>query len=144
MGLNLSTREREETVRRIVRVFKDEWIEWKKEFDDYDDGYDFLAGDQYTRKQKKYFEVRRRPTNVFNIIFPIFNRIMGELLLTQVRERVYSYSGGDSRVAQIFENLIDRIGIDSEYKDEMATTLLAGMIKRGHCSAMKSKSTDPL
>lgn len=59
----LSEKEKTDKVRLIARVFNSETYVSSKEFDHYDEGYNFLVGDQYTEKQKAYFRERQRPVN---------------------------------------------------------------------------------
>lgn len=108
-----------------------EWDEFEPEFDDYTDGYNWLMGEQYTESQKSYYEAQRRPINVWNLIFPIFNRVLGEYLINQIRERIYAKSGGDPNTAGILQDICDTISINTGYKDEFGMTILSGLIKRG-------------
>ena len=125
-------KEKTDKVRLIARVFNNETDSWSKEFDQYDEGYNFLIGEHYTEKQKAYFKERRRPINVFNLILPTFNAVLGDFLLSSFREHVYARIGGDPKVAEILEKLFDHIAWNSEYRYEMGITLLAGMVKRGY------------
>jgi hypothetical protein len=134
--------EQDSQVRLISRVFNNEWSVWSDEFDRYEQGYNYLAGEQYTPSQKAWYDSQRRPTNVWNIIFPVFNRILGDFLLNQIRERVFTKSGGDPFISRLLEKMIETVSLNTDYKDEMAQTLLAGLIKRGYIYARFSNERD--
>ena len=127
-----SQKEQDDAVRRISRVFNNEWQVFSSEFDEYEKGYDYLMGNQYSDNQKAWHKVQRRPTNVWNLIFPVFNRILGDFLQSFQRERVFNKAGGSVQMAATIEKMIETIALNNEYKDEMAMTLLAGLVKRGY------------
>ena len=120
-----SQRERQDTVRKIARTFLNEWNNFEPEFGAYEQGYNWLMGEQYTDNQKAWYRAQRRPTNVWNLIFPVFNRMLGDFLLNQAKDRVYAKRGGNPKMAGIVQDLIDDIAINTNYKDEMAATILA-------------------
>ncbi len=126
-----SLTKRNDIVRRISRVFLNEWSVFQPEFEAYETGYNWLAGEQYTPSQKAWYKAQRRPTHVWNLIFPTFNRALGDFLANQAKDRIYPYSGGSSKMADILQRAIDSELINQDYKDEMAKTILAGLIKRG-------------
>ncbi|GEM_PF-2009570 len=126
-----SLTERNDIVRRVSRVFLNEWNVFQPEFDAYEKGYKWLAGEQYTPSQIAWYEAQRRPTRVWNLIFPTFNRALGDFLLNQAKDRIYARHGGSSKIADILQRAIDSELINTEYKDEMGKTILAGLIKRG-------------
>ncbi|MCB0302840.1 MAG: hypothetical protein KDI38_03585 [Calditrichaeota bacterium] len=97
-----------------------------------DDGYRYLAGLQYTEKQRKFYGSFRRPTDTFNIIFPLFNLIMGDMLGALPRMRIYPKPGGTGQIANIQQKLIDHFHIESHFRDQMLRTGLAGCVKVGY------------
>ena len=104
---------------------------FSKEFDAYEEGYRMLCGDHYTDGEKEWWETQRRPVNVWNIIFPTFNQILGDFLLSLGNDKVYPDNFGSAFMAEAFNKVIDRIEIDNDFKSEMGQTLLAGLVKRG-------------
>lgn len=132
-------------VRRVARVYKDAFDSvFSSEFEAYDEGYNALLGEQYTREQKAWFERFRRPTNVWNIILPIFNRILGDFLLSFQEDRVYPRRGGYRKVAANLERVLRHMKDSTRYKDEMAKTILSGLVKRGCAAAMLDTEKNPL
>jgi len=127
-----SKKEQNERVKLIAQVFNNEWANWSPEFEEYTDGYNYLMGEQYTADQKSWYKSERRPVNVWNIIFPMFNRILGDFLLNQTYQKVYSKVGGNPQVAALIQKMLETVQINTDYKDEMAMTILAGLVKRGY------------
>lgn len=126
-----SKQEQSKRVSFVGQIFNNEWAHWRSEYDQYDEGYNYLAGEQYTPTQKAWYKTERRPVNVWNIIFPMFNRILGDFLLNQIYQKVYSKVGGNSQTSSTMQKMLETIQINTGYKDEMGATILAGMIKRG-------------
>jgi len=125
-------KDQDDAVRRIARIFNNEWTVWQPQFDAYEKGYNYLMGDQYSPEEKAWYQSQRRPVNVWNIVFPVFNRILGDFLLNQQKIRTYAKAGGTARQASLLEQVIETININTEFKDEMAATILAGLVKRGY------------
>ena len=120
-----------EKIKVIDQVFRNEYTVWTNEYDRYEEGYNFLAGEQYTNSQKSWYKTQRRPTNVFNLVLPIFNAVLGDFVMSPFEENVYPEVGGTKYMAQIWEKVLSSIAIKTEYKDEMIKTLLAGLNRRG-------------
>lgn len=113
----------------FLQEYQDKWVDVYRELDD---GYRYLAGLQYTEKQRKFYGSFRRPTDTFNIIFPLFNLIMGDMLGALPRMRIYPKPGGTGQIANIQQKLIDHFHIESHFRDQMLRTGLAGCVKVGY------------
>lgn len=113
----------------FLQEYQDKWVDVYRELDD---GYRYLAGLQYTEKQRKFYGSFRRPTDTFNIIFPLFNLIMGDMLGALPRMRIYPKPGGTDQIANIQQKLIDHFHIESHFRDQMLRTGLAGCVKVGY------------
>lgn len=140
-----SKKEQLNAVRRISRVYKDTFDSvFSSEFEAYDEGYNALLGEQYTREQKAWFERFRRPTNVWNIILPIFNRILGDFLMSFQTDRVYPRRGGYRQVASNLDRVLKHMKDSTGYRDEMSKSILSGLIKRGCAAAILDTEKNPL
>jgi len=123
--------EKSSKVALIARVFLNEYHNWQGVYEDIEEGYNFLSGDQYTESQKKYYNAKRRPINVFNTIFPIFNQVLGDFYLNNQKIRVYPTRNGTAELAQMHEDILYHIELESEGDMELGKTLLAGLVKVG-------------
>ncbi len=132
-GMKSGSAQIEETKRiaRISDLFIQEYEVWSGIYDQIEEGYHFLAGEQYSEQRKKYYEAKRRPTNVFNMIFPIFNQVLGDFFLSDERMKTYPKAGGDPMVADAIESILDTIFLNTDAKDELGSMLLAGMNRMG-------------
>ena len=124
-------KEQDDAIRTAVRAYQNEMPVFGKEFDAYEEGYRMLCGEQYTDGEKEWWETQRRPVNVWNIIFPTFNQILSDFLLSLGNDKVYPDNFGSAFMVESFNKVIDRIEIDNDFKSEMGQTLLAGLVKRG-------------
>ena len=116
---------------RMTQKFLNEYYIFKSVYDQIEEAYNYLAGNQYTETQKKWFEQQRRPYNVFNLIFPTFNTVFGDFLASLLQQKIYPHEGGTPETAEAINKIIDNITINTEYKDEIAKTTLAGLCKYG-------------
>ena len=115
----------------IARVFHNEFIVWQDIYDEIEKGYNWLAGQQYTREEISWYESQRRPTNVFNLLFPHVNTVMGDFLENDNRERVFPKGQADPGIASSLEDILDHIYFKNDYKSVEAETLLAALVKMG-------------
>jgi hypothetical protein len=128
------TRQPIEKVNRVVdisRVFHNEFIVWQKIYDEIEKGYQWLAGEQYTLDEVSWYESQRRPVNVFNLLFPHVNTVMGDFLENDDRERVFPKGQADPGVAAALEDVLDHIHFNNDAKTLEAETLLAALVKMG-------------
>lgn len=123
--------EKSNKVALIARVFLNEYHNWQGVYEDIEEGYNFLSGDQYTESQKKYYNAKRRPVNVFNTIFPIFNQVLGDFYLNNQKIRVFPTQNGTAELAQMHEDILYHIQLESEGDMELGKALLAGLVKVG-------------
>ena len=130
-------------VSRVCRTFLSEWPAWSSHFNEIEDGYRYLAGDQYTPAQREWYRTQRRPTRQFNILFPIFNTTLGDFILQDGKQKVYSQPGGTPQIAALFEDLLDNVNIDNEIKYVFARAGLSGLIKCGWLHARYSDERHP-
>lgn len=120
-------------VTRISKLFLQEYQDkWANVYKELDDGYRYLAGLQYTEKQRRFYGSFRRPTDVFNLIFPHFNLIMGDMLGALPKMRIYPKPGGTDQVAHVHQKLIDHYHVETHFRDQMLRTGLAGCVKVGY------------
>lgn len=126
--------EQEKIVRRAAQVFRNELnAEWSSEFEAYLEGYNFILGLHYTPSQISYYEKQRRPTNVWNLYFPIVNQILGSFIINWRTQRVQAQrQSGMSALNPLVQDLCEDIELESLYRDEMAKTIAAGLNKRGY------------
>lgn len=121
----------ERTVARISKIFLSEMDVFQKEYDEYEDGYNYLGGNQYKPEIKEWWISQRRPTRAFNLVFPMFNRVLGDFLLNQSPLKPYALPGGTAQIAQVIGQLIENSDEENEARSVRAVWALAGLIKRG-------------
>jgi len=126
-----SQRKRDEIVKKFTTTVRNELDVFQSEYEKYRQGYLWYAGEQYTPSQKAYYKRLRRPTNVWNLIFPIFNRILGDYYLNQLTERIYPINGASPDGAAALQQKWEAVAIHSEYRDEFAKTIFATLVRRG-------------
>ena len=131
MDLIPGSRDADEITELVTRQYLYEAPIWREQYDEIEDGYKYLAGEQYTPKRRQWYKTQRRPTRVFNLIFPIFNQVMGDFILNDQKVRVYPRANGDPKVAATFEDLLDHYNFEYDIKAAMANVGLAGIIKQG-------------
>lgn len=132
MDFSPTSKEASDIVSKVTRTFLTDHSTWTKQYDEIEDGYKYLAGDQYGPDQRQWFETQRRPTRIFNILFPIFNQTMGDFILNDDKVRVYPKPGGRREVAAAFEDLLDHTNMENDIKATFARIGLAGIIKSGY------------
>lgn len=120
-----------EIVSRSARMYLLEAPVWRTQYDEIEDGYNYLAGEQYTPTTKEWYKSQRRPTRPFNLVFPIFNQVMGDFILNDNKIRVYPKPGGTSKIAHHFENILDQYNFDNDSTQFLAKVGLAGLNKVG-------------
>jgi hypothetical protein len=84
-----------------------------------------------------------RPTNVWNLIFPNFNKFLGDFYLSQNRIRVLPYIGATSDAARLFEELCEDTRMRSDDVDESAFTTMDGFNRRGWWSVFWTNELHP-
>ena len=122
----------DEDVPRITDIYLNTLNVFSEIYDEIEEGYRFVAGQQFTQKQRKWYELNKKPANVFNIIFPIFNTTIGEFILNNAKIRVYPRPGGDVATAAQLEDFLDNLTLDNEVKQELVKTMIAAMIRMGY------------
>ena len=128
----------DDRVKQITNIFLNHVQIFSEIYDEIETGYNFLAGKQYSKKALKWYEKQRRPANVFNILFPVFNTMIGEFILSDNKIRVYPRPGAQKETAIQLEDYLDNMGISTEAKYELSKTLLAGLIRIGYVYARYS------
>ena len=106
----------QERISDHIRVFHRELPVWTPHFKEMQTGYEYLAGNHYEEPQKEWYKSLRRPTRVFNLIFPLFNQVLGDFLLNDQKMKVYAKPGGTNEIAALFEDQLDHINTQSDYK----------------------------
>lgn len=123
-----------EETQRIVSISQRWLLEYRRfaeHFEQIRKGYYYLAGEQYTKEELLWYEKVRRPARVFNLIFPLFNQILGDMLLNDQKIRVYPLPGGTAEMAQVFEDLIDHANMQNDARSVLMKYALAGIVKQG-------------
>ncbi len=127
----------------ISRVFRSEFVVWQYIYNEIEKGYLWLAGKQYTKAQLHWYESQRRPTNVFNLIFPHINTLMGEFLESHKEDRVFPIGKADPLIAEKLQDMLVGIRQDNDDEDTMTEMLLAGLIKVGWVYSRYSNEDNP-
>ena len=131
MDLVPGSRDADEITELVTRQYLYEAPIWRTKYDESEDGYKYLANEQYDPKRREWYKLQRRPTRSFNLIFPIFNQVMGDFILNDQKVRVYPRANGEPKVAATFEDLLDHYNFDYDIKNVMARVGLAGLIRAG-------------
>jgi len=139
-----SREEQKKVVKRVAQVFRNEMAAgWDNEFDAYLEGLNFILGLQYTPDQISYYKKQRRPTNVWNLYFPIVNQILGSFIINWRAQRIQAQRRSGSNILDpLVQDLCDDVDMENSYRDEMAKTLAAGMNKRGFTHVRWSDERD--
>ena len=127
-------RQTTEQVNRIVdisRVFHKEFDKWKPIYNEIEMGYNWLGGEQYDDEEKEWYKNLRRPTNVFNLLFPHVNTVMGDFLENDNAEHVFPMGQSDPQIASTLRDLLDNVFFNNDIKSLDAETLLAALVKMG-------------
>jgi len=119
---------------RIYRIIVTELNNFKDIYDEQENGYNYLAGDQYEHEIKEWWETQLRPTRAFNLTFPVFNRVLGDFLVNDDPMRTFPLPGGSRRTAKDIELLLDHINSPNENdsKTVIGRWALGGLIMRGY------------
>ena len=129
--VNGQSKEQTDRVVDISRVFHNEFVVWSKIYDEIEKGYNWLAGEQYDKSEIAWYDSQRRPTNVFNLIFPHVNTVLGDFLEADQREKVFPIGRSDPQIAATLEDVLDNIYFNNDMESMMAETLLAALVKMG-------------
>lgn len=143
MDIKPGSAEASEIVSRSSRIYLLEAPVWRTQYDEIEDGYNYLASDQYTAPKREWYKTQRRPSRPFNLVFPIFNQVMGDFIMNDQKTRVYPKPGGTSKVAHHFENILDQYNFDNDSKAFLSKVGLAGLNKQGVAHARWSDENDP-
>lgn len=130
-GLTDLTKAQQEELDLIIRTFDRDYPTFQQHYDELNDGYNYLAGIQFTREQKVWHESQRRPARVFNLILPSFNVTLGDFLLNELNVKVFPQPGGTQELADTFRKMIDHVNIDNDIQTVFQDTALAGLVKAG-------------
>ena len=122
-----------ETVERITRLFLQEYSDkWRPIYREMEDAVRFIAGDQYSDKAKAYYDSIRRPRDVFNILFPLYNNVLGDFIVSDDAMKVFAKSGGYQDISDTFQDLLDHYHILTEWRDHCVKASLGAMTKIGY------------
>jgi len=124
----------ENQVNRVVdisKVFHNEFVVWQPIYEEIEKGYHWLAGQQYTKEEINWYESQRRPTNVFNLLFPHVNTVLGDFLENDYRMRVFPRGLSDPGIASSLEDVLDHVHFNNDMKTTETETLLAALVKMG-------------
>ena len=129
----LNTFEDSQLLARIYRITQTELNLFEDIYNEQEDGYNYLAGDQYKNEVKEWWETQLRPTRAVNILFPVFNRVLGDFLINDDPIRAFADVGGDPRTANMIEKLIDHMNSPNENdaKTLLGQWALSGLIRAG-------------
>ena len=127
----MTSAEETKRITTITSIWLNEFNNFKEHYDEIEKGYQYLAGDHYDDSQLKWYESVRRPARVFNLLFPQFNQVLGDFLLNDQKNRVYPRPGGTSRIASMFEDLLDDNNLSNDHKSTFMEYALSGTVKMG-------------
>lgn len=100
-------------------------------FEEQEQGYNYLASKQFDKKRYEWHKSNERPARSFNIVFPSFAAVLGDFLYSDNDMKVRPQPGGTQHLADIFQQVLDQLSVDSDVNLKMARTGIAGMIKQG-------------
>ena len=109
--------------------------EFSGKFNKYEDGYNYLGGDQIDKGVKEWFISQDRPAKVYNLLLPRFNSIFGDFLLSRQRRRVFALPGGNAKMATLRQKMLDQLYNRDEVRWEMTATAMAGLLHGGFAQA---------
>lgn len=115
---------------------------WAPVYEEIERGYNYLGGRQYTSKQKKFYNSFRRPTDVFNLIFPLFNSLMGDFITNDPTMRIFPRPGGTPEIADTLHDLLEHYHLECDYKQQVVRTAIAGCVKQGYLHTRWSDEID--
>jgi len=118
-------------LKKIIDQHTAELPVFQTEYDEQDKGLRYLAGDQYVKDDKAWWELQRRPTRVYNHLLPIYNSVLGDFLTTDQRVRIFPLPGGSIETAKTLEKLTTHFNEENDYKYVFGQWGLDGTIKRG-------------
>ena len=129
----MTKREQHKKIAQITKLFQTALPRWRTKYASIIEGYNFLAGKQYTQSQIKYYEAQRRPVDVFNLTLPLFNQALGDFLLNQEAIQVRRGLGGNPETAMILQQYIDDINTNNlnDSKHFLSELGLAGINQIG-------------
>ena len=131
MDIVPESREASDVIELVSRIYLLEAPIWRTEYDKAEDGYKYLAGEQYTPGRREWYNIQRRPARVFNLVFPIFNQVMGDFIMNDQKVRIYPRANGDPKIATSFEDLIDHYNFQYDVKTSLSRVGLSGLVKMG-------------
>jgi len=131
LAVNMSQIEKDKRVMNYSRVWRSEFVIWSKVYEQMEKGYLWLAGQQYTEAQRNWYESQRRPTNVFNLIFPHVNTFLGDFLENDKEDRVYPVGKAGPMMSEVMQDLLTGIRQDNDDENTMTELLLAALVKMG-------------
>jgi hypothetical protein len=129
------------TERELKKLMAEASYNWLQELNEHDehwneieDGYKYLGGDQISKKQKEWYDTLRRPTRPFNLIIPSFNQTLGDFLINDQKQKVYPLTGNKGQASTI-QMLFDQNNIDNDIETVYSMWGIAGLVKMGFVMA---------
>ena len=121
---------------RKSRMWKDSYIAFGDFYDEQEEGYNYLQGNQYSEKKKKLWrDVYKRPVEVYPLVSAPLNQVLGDFYLNKQHTRIYPKPGGTMEIADTYKDLIDHYDYESASDFETGRTVLASLIRMGFFSA---------
>lgn len=130
-GIGKLTASQNDKLSDIIRIFNRDITVFQEHFREIEDAYNYLAGIQFSKAQYKWYEEIRRPARTFNLIFPIFNQVLGDFLLNNQNHKVFPLPGGTNQIAMVYQKLIDHANVQNDIESVHLDTALAGIAKAG-------------
>lgn len=142
LALSMNPIEKNNRIMDLSRIWRSEWVVWQKIYQEIEKGYLWLAGEQYTKEQQTWYDSQRRPHNVFNLIFPHVNTVLGEFLESDKTDRVFPVGQSDPKIAEVLQDILTGIRNDNDDEDALSQVLLAGLVKMGWIYTRYSNQRD--
>lgn len=132
--IQLDEKKKLSLTQQISDVILQELPVFQKRWDAHNLGLDFLRSIQYTPEQIAYYDLQKRPTNVFNIVTEKINHLLGDQLLNDQPQRVLAKAGGTQQVALVHEKILDHWHSpdQNDYKRVIGEVALHGWVQ-GSC-----------
>jgi hypothetical protein len=116
---------------KITQVVVSELENLEHVYEEIEDGYRYLANNQYTEAQVKYFEARKRPVRAYNIIFSQFNLVLGDFIVNRTPVTIKPYRDATRDDAERMNDIKTFIEQDNDLHHALVKFGLDAMVKHG-------------
>jgi len=133
-----------QNVIRLSKLWRSEFDNFRQIYNKVEEGYNYLAAKQFSPSQIAWYKAQRRPTDVFNIVFPVFNNVLGDFYTNGSNIKVFPKAGGNYAIAEKIQALLEHYSYEGEFDFYIGEEKPNAISARGHSIQVWQKYASPV